>query len=74
MSDVEGNPLESLYKILSSASSLELKRNAAQLCFVLFGNTKLRANPIASECIQPLISLMQSDTSTAVESVLWRDC
>ncbi|XVE95518.1 hypothetical protein REPUB_Repub02eG0104300 [Reevesia pubescens] len=68
MTDVEGNPLESLYKILSSASSLELKRNAAQLCFVLFGNTKFRANPIASECIQPLISLMQSDTSTAVES------
>ncbi|XWS25108.1 hypothetical protein CRYUN_Cryun27aG0042600 [Craigia yunnanensis] len=68
MTNVEGNPLESLYKILSSASSLELKRNAAQLCFVLFGNTKLRANPIASECIQPLISLMQSDTSTAVES------
>ncbi|XVF39297.1 hypothetical protein PTKIN_Ptkin01aG0023400 [Pterospermum kingtungense] len=68
MTDVEGNPLESLYKILSSASSLELKSNAAQLCFVLFGNTKFRANPIASECIQPLISLMQSDTSTAVES------
>ncbi|XVE55301.1 hypothetical protein DITRI_Ditri03aG0147900 [Diplodiscus trichospermus] len=68
MTDVEGNPLESLYKILSSASSLELKRNAAQLCFVLFGNTKFRANPIASECIQPLISLMQSDTSSAVES------
>ncbi|XWS15149.1 hypothetical protein CRYUN_Cryun35bG0069400 [Craigia yunnanensis] len=68
MTDVEGNPLESLYKIVSSASSLELKRNAAQLCFVLFGNAKFRANPIASECIQPLISLMQSDTSTAVES------
>ncbi|KAK6246241.1 hypothetical protein SCA6_009331 [Theobroma cacao] len=68
MTDVEGNPLESLHKILSSSSSLELKRNAAQLCFALFGNTKFRANPIASECIQPLISLMQSDTSTAVES------
>ncbi|KAL4334710.1 hypothetical protein GQ457_07G022860 [Hibiscus cannabinus] len=68
MTDVEGNPLESLYKILSSASSLELKINAAQLCFVLFGNTKFRADPIASECIQPLISLMQSDASTAVES------
>ncbi|OMO50672.1 C2 calcium-dependent membrane targeting [Corchorus olitorius] len=68
ITDVEGNPLESLHKILSSASSLELKRNAAQLCFVLFGNTKFRANPIASECMQPLISLMQSDTSSAVES------
>ncbi|KAK8580230.1 hypothetical protein V6N12_070513 [Hibiscus sabdariffa] len=68
MTDVEGNPLESIYKILSSASSLELKRNAAQLCFVLFGNTRFRADPIASECIQPLISLMQSDASTTVES------
>ncbi|TYI82901.1 hypothetical protein E1A91_D05G253800v1 [Gossypium mustelinum] len=68
MTDVEGNPLESLHKILSSASSLELKTNAAQLCFVLFGHTKFRADPIASECIQPLITLMQSDTSTAVES------
>ncbi|KAK8585958.1 hypothetical protein V6N13_130484 [Hibiscus sabdariffa] len=68
MTDVEGNPLESIYKILASASSLELKRNAAQLCFVLFGNTRFRADPIASECIQPLISLMQSDASTTVES------
>ncbi|PPR90903.1 hypothetical protein GOBAR_AA29774 [Gossypium barbadense] len=68
MTDVEGNPLESLHKILSSASSLELKTNAAQLCFVLFGHTKFRADPIASECILPLITLMQSDTSTAVES------
>ncbi|KAK7836481.1 protein cellulose synthase interactive 3 [Quercus suber] len=68
LTDVEGNPLESLYKILSSASSLELKRNAAQLCCVLFGNTKFRENPVASECIQPLILLMQSDLSTSVES------
>ncbi|GFS40133.1 similar to CELLULOSE SYNTHASE INTERACTIVE 3 [Actinidia rufa] len=34
MTDVEGNPLESLYKILSSSNSLELKTNAAQLCFL----------------------------------------
>ncbi|GFS40118.1 similar to CELLULOSE SYNTHASE INTERACTIVE 3 [Actinidia rufa] len=68
MTDVEGNPLESLYKILSSSNSLELKTNAAQLCFVLFGNPKLRAMPIASECMEPLISLIQSDMSTAVES------
>ncbi|GAV71945.1 C2 domain-containing protein/Arm domain-containing protein/V-ATPase_H_N domain-containing protein [Cephalotus follicularis] len=66
--DVKGDPLDSLHKILSSATSLELKRNAAELCFVLFGSTKLRSNPIASECIQPLISLMQSDTLPAVES------
>uniref|UniRef100_A0A5B6ZP72 C2 domain-containing protein n=1 Tax=Davidia involucrata TaxID=16924 RepID=A0A5B6ZP72_DAVIN len=68
MTDVEGNPLESLHKILSSNSSLELKTNAAQLCFVLFDNLKVRAMPIASECIEPLISLMQSGTGRAVES------
>uniref|UniRef100_A0A2P2K3A6 C2 domain-containing protein n=1 Tax=Rhizophora mucronata TaxID=61149 RepID=A0A2P2K3A6_RHIMU len=68
--DAEGNPLESLYKILSSSSSIELKRNAAELCFILFSNAKFRENPIASECMQPLISLMQSDTSSDVESVV----
>ncbi|KAJ6681630.1 PROTEIN CELLULOSE SYNTHASE INTERACTIVE 1 [Salix koriyanagi] len=68
--DVEGNPLESLCKILSSASSLELKRNAAELCLILFSNAKFRSNPIASECIQPLISLIQSDNTAVVESVV----
>ncbi|PON73212.1 Coatomer beta subunit [Parasponia andersonii] len=68
LTDVEENLLESLYKILSSASSLELKRNAAQFCFVLFGNSKVRANPIVSEFIEPFILLMQSDSSTAVEA------
>lgn len=68
--DVEGNPLESLYKILSSASSLELKRDAAELCSILFSNAKFRSNPTASECIQPLISLIQSDNTAVVESVV----
>ncbi|PON94615.1 Coatomer beta subunit [Trema orientale] len=68
LTDVEANPLESLYKILSSDSSLELKRNAAQFCFVLFSNSKIRANPIVSEFIEPFILLMQSDSSTAVEA------
>ncbi|KAA8538434.1 hypothetical protein F0562_028020 [Nyssa sinensis] len=68
MTDVEGNPLESLHKILSSNSSMELKINAAQFCCVLFGNSNVRATPIASECIMPLISLMQSDTARAVKS------
>lgn len=65
--DLEGNPLESLYKVLSSASSLELKSHAAHLCFALFGNSKIRANPVASECLKPLISLMQSGSGTAIE-------
>uniref|UniRef100_A0A803NGE9 C2 domain-containing protein n=1 Tax=Cannabis sativa TaxID=3483 RepID=A0A803NGE9_CANSA len=68
LTDVEANSLESLYKILSSASSLELKRNAAQFCFVLFSNSKIRANLIVSEFIEPFISLMQSDSSSAVEA------
>ncbi|GLT47135.1 hypothetical protein SLA2020_208490 [Shorea laevis] len=68
LADAEGNPLDSLYKILSSASSLDLKKNAAQLCFILFGNSKYRASPVASQCIQHLIVLMQSNKETAVES------
>ncbi|XP_044480401.1 protein CELLULOSE SYNTHASE INTERACTIVE 3-like [Mangifera indica] len=70
LTDVEGDPLESLCKILSTASSLELKRNAAELCFIMFGNTKMRTSPIASDCIQCLVPLMQSDTSIAVESAV----
>ncbi|XP_050213745.1 protein CELLULOSE SYNTHASE INTERACTIVE 3 [Mercurialis annua] len=66
--DLEGDPLETLYKILSSSSSLELKRYAAQFCFMLFSNAKFRANPIALECMQPLVSLMQSNTSSVVEA------
>uniref|UniRef100_A0A1D1XP97 U-box domain-containing protein 13 n=1 Tax=Anthurium amnicola TaxID=1678845 RepID=A0A1D1XP97_9ARAE len=68
MTDVEGDPLESLYKILSSNSSLDLKRNAAELCYILFGNLNMLSQPIASECVQPLISLMASNNSDAVES------
>ncbi|KAK7377450.1 hypothetical protein VNO80_02875 [Phaseolus coccineus] len=68
LTDMEGNPLKCLYKILSSASSLELKSHAAQLCFALFANSKIRADPVASECIEPLILLLQSGSETAIES------
>ncbi|OAY65528.1 U-box domain-containing protein 4 [Ananas comosus] len=67
LTDVEGNPIETLHKILSFSSSLALKRDAAQLCYVLFGNSSVRTAPIATECIQPLISLMTSDSSLVVE-------
>ncbi|XP_044980603.1 protein CELLULOSE SYNTHASE INTERACTIVE 3 [Hordeum vulgare subsp. vulgare] len=67
MFDVEGNTLESLYKILSFSSSLELKKDAAQLCYVLFENNDIRASPIATECLRPLISLMSSGSSLVVE-------
>ncbi|KAK6132343.1 hypothetical protein DH2020_033903 [Rehmannia glutinosa] len=68
LAEVEGNPLHSLSKILSSAASLELKTDAAELCCALFGNPRVREMPIASKCIEPLILLMQSDKETAVES------
>nr|XP_010930735.1 protein CELLULOSE SYNTHASE INTERACTIVE 3 [Elaeis guineensis]XP_010930736.1 protein CELLULOSE SYNTHASE INTERACTIVE 3 [Elaeis guineensis]XP_010930738.1 protein CELLULOSE SYNTHASE INTERACTIVE 3 [Elaeis guineensis]XP_010930739.1 protein CELLULOSE SYNTHASE INTERACTIVE 3 [Elaeis guineensis] len=68
LTDVDSNPLDSLHRILSASSSLELKKNAADLCYVLFGNSSVRAVPIVSECIQPLISLMMSDSIVVVES------
>ncbi|XP_020524523.1 protein CELLULOSE SYNTHASE INTERACTIVE 3 isoform X2 [Amborella trichopoda] len=69
ISEVEENPLENLHRILSCPySSLELKKDAAQLCFVLFGISKMRSMPIASECIPSLISLMESGINTVVES------
>ncbi|KAG2556279.1 protein CELLULOSE SYNTHASE INTERACTIVE 3-like isoform X1 [Panicum virgatum] len=67
MFDVEGNTLENLYKILSFSSTLELKKDAARLCCILFENSTIRASPIATECLQPLISLMTSGSSMAVE-------
>ncbi|KAG1369926.1 protein CELLULOSE SYNTHASE INTERACTIVE 3 [Cocos nucifera] len=68
LTDVDSNPLDSLYRILSASSSLELKKNAADLCYVLFGNSSVRAMPIVSECIQHLILLMMSDSIVVVES------
>ncbi|XP_049380490.1 protein CELLULOSE SYNTHASE INTERACTIVE 3-like [Solanum stenotomum] len=70
MADLERNPLKSLHKILSSASPLELKSDAAELCFVLFGDPKIRALPIASEFVDPLVMLMQSEAERAVESAV----
>ncbi|KAK1288614.1 hypothetical protein QJS10_CPB19g00147 [Acorus calamus] len=70
MSDVDGHPLESLYKILSSTSSWELKKNAAQLCYLMFGSSMVRAAPFAGECIAPLISLMTSPDVSVIESAV----
>ncbi|KAL0326153.1 UNVERIFIED_CONTAM: protein CELLULOSE SYNTHASE INTERACTIVE 3 [Sesamum radiatum] len=68
LAEVEGNPLHSICEILSSASTWEMKSDAAELCCVLFDNPRVRELPIVSECIEPLILLMQSDKETAVES------
>nr|GMD55604.1 protein CELLULOSE SYNTHASE INTERACTIVE 3-like isoform X1 [Ipomoea batatas] len=68
MTNSELNPLEILYKILTSSSSLELKSDAAKLCFIIFSDPKSRTVPIASQCMEPLISLIQSGYEIAVES------
>ncbi|GAB4862090.1 Protein CELLULOSE SYNTHASE INTERACTIVE 3 [Ancistrocladus abbreviatus] len=70
LADSERAPLEHLYRILSSSSSLELKRKAAQLCIVLFSNSKIRSSPVATECIQPLVMLIKSKNDLAVESAV----
>lgn len=70
LANVEENPLEYLSQIMSSTSSLELKRDVAQLCFVIFGSSKMRAMDSATDCIEPLFSVMQSDTPSAVESAV----
>ncbi|XP_073305495.1 protein CELLULOSE SYNTHASE INTERACTIVE 3 [Primulina huaijiensis] len=68
LAEVEGNLLVCLHKIISSVANLKLKSDAAKLCCILFGNSRIRESPITSECIGPLILLMQSDEETAVES------
>ncbi|KAI4388085.1 hypothetical protein MLD38_000450 [Melastoma candidum] len=67
LNELQGKPLECLHRMLSAAPSLELKTKAAELCFFLFGDGKLRAEPIASECIPPLIALIQSSSSMAIQ-------
>ncbi|KAL5993173.1 hypothetical protein ACLOJK_014096 [Asimina triloba] len=71
LAEVEVNPIESLYKILSSTTSLELKRNAAQLCYVLFESPKVRSMPMAADCMHPLMALMESDENSLVECGLY---
>ena len=68
IADAEANPVESLYKILASSLSLELKEEATILCSVLFANSKVRATPAASDCIQPLVELVNIDSCTVQEA------
>lgn len=69
ISSLAGNPLESIYKILSSNSSLlESKTSAARICCFMFNNEDLRTSSSAEYCMLPLISLILSGTSTAVEA------
>eukprot|EP01018_Ginkgo_biloba_P019292 Gb_18151 [translate_table: standard] len=68
IADAESNPVENLYRILSSSCCLELKEDAAQLCCVLFGNSKVRATSAASDCIEPLVALLNVDSNTVQEA------
>ncbi|XP_074295447.1 protein CELLULOSE SYNTHASE INTERACTIVE 1-like isoform X2 [Silene latifolia] len=68
--DVEVNAVDVLCKILSSNCSLELKGDAAELCSVLFSNTRIRSTLAAARCVEPLVSLLVSDFTPAQHSVV----
>ncbi|KAG7594229.1 Armadillo-type fold [Arabidopsis thaliana x Arabidopsis arenosa] len=69
LTSLEGNPLDNIYKILSSdSSSLESKISAARICRFLFTSECLRTSSSAAGCMVPLISLVRSRTSTAIEA------
>ncbi|XP_071734018.1 protein CELLULOSE SYNTHASE INTERACTIVE 1 [Rutidosis leptorrhynchoides] len=70
VADVEMNAVDVLCRILSSNCSIDLKGDAAELCCVLFGNTRIRSTIAAARCVEPLISLLVSDVSPAQHSVV----
>ncbi|CAL1408939.1 unnamed protein product [Linum trigynum] len=70
VADVEMNAVDVLCRILSSNCSMELKGNAAELCGVLFGNTKIRSTMGAARCVEPLVALLVSEFSPAQHSVV----
>lgn len=68
IADMEGDVVECLHKILATSSSLQLKESAAQLCCVLFRNPKVRMTSAASNCIKPLVELLNTDSITVQEA------
>ncbi|CAI9109355.1 OLC1v1009162C1 [Oldenlandia corymbosa var. corymbosa] len=70
VADVEMNAVDVLCRILSSNCSMELKGDAAELCCVLFGNTRIRSTMAAARCVEPLVSLLVSEFSPAHQSVV----
>ncbi|WOL08666.1 hypothetical protein Cni_G17419 [Canna indica] len=68
--DVELNAVDVLFQILSSNSSLELKGDAAELCAVLFGNSRIRSTAAAVRCVEPMISLLIGEVSPAQHSAV----
>ncbi|KAM0039377.1 putative C2 domain, armadillo-like helical, C2 domain superfamily protein [Helianthus debilis subsp. tardiflorus] len=70
VADVEMNAVDVLCRILSSDCSMDLKGDAAELCCVLFGNTRIRSTIAAARCVEPLISLLVSELNPAHHSVV----
>ncbi|KAH1196501.1 Protein CELLULOSE SYNTHASE INTERACTIVE 1 [Glycine max] len=70
VADVEMNAVDVLCRILSSDCSMDLKGDAAELCSVLFGNTRIRSTMAAAHCVEPLVSLLVSEFSPAHHSVV----
>ncbi|XP_058096681.1 protein CELLULOSE SYNTHASE INTERACTIVE 1-like [Magnolia sinica] len=70
VADVEMNAVDVLCRILSSNCSMDLKGDAAELCCVLFGNTRIRSTMAAARCVEPLVSLLVSEFSPAQHSVV----
>eukprot|EP01018_Ginkgo_biloba_P037971 Gb_38411 [translate_table: standard] len=68
--DVETNAVDVLCRILSSNGSVELKEDAAELCCVLFGNTRIRSTLAAAKCVEPLVSLLVTEFSSAQHAVV----
>ncbi|KAJ4953353.1 hypothetical protein NE237_030185 [Protea cynaroides] len=70
VADVEMNAVDVLCRILSSNCSMELKGDAAELCCVLFGNTRIKSTMAAARCVEPLVSLLVTEFSPAHHSVV----
>ncbi|KAL1568023.1 Interactor with COP9 signalosome (CSN) complex, variant 2 [Salvia divinorum] len=70
VADVEINAVDVLCRILSSNYSMELKGDAAELCSVLFCNTRIKSTEAAARCVEPLVSLLMTEYSPAHHSVV----
>ncbi|KAL9332681.1 hypothetical protein ACSQ67_002291 [Phaseolus vulgaris] len=70
VADVEMNAVDVLCRILSSDCSMDLKGDAAELCSVLFGNTRIRSTMAAARCVEPLVSLLVSEFGPSHHSVV----
>ncbi|XP_043700067.1 protein CELLULOSE SYNTHASE INTERACTIVE 1-like [Telopea speciosissima] len=70
VADVEMNAVDVLCRILSTNCSMELKGDAAELCCVLFGNSRIRSTMAAARCVEPLVSLLVTEFSPAHHSVV----